>query len=140
MDKIHRVGTYGILLQDEKIALVKKIKGPYEGLLDLPGGAIEFGESSLDALKREIKEELALNTSEIKIYDSYSYLGICKKNIPFKFHHLGIIYKVSLFEPIANAIPEDDWNWYLIDSLALNTLTPFAKKALTSLNDHLYLE
>jgi len=130
--RINRVGAYGLLLQKGKIALVTKIKGPYEGLLDLPGGEIEFGESSSEALKREIQEELAVKAFDLTIYDSYSNLGIFEKDTPFKFHHLGIIYKVNQFTSIEGSISEDIWDWYLIDKLSNGSLTPFAQQALES--------
>ena len=132
MKRINRVGAYGILLQKGNVALVTKIKGPYEGLLDLPGGEIEFGESSSEALKREIQEELALKVFDLTIYDSYSYLGILKKDTPVEFHHLGIIYKINQFSSIEGAISEDVWNWYTVAKLSDVSLTPFAQRALES--------
>lgn len=45
------------------------------GLWDFPGGNVDFGENHLEALKREIKEEVGLDVSEIKpghIYTEYS--------------------------------------------------------------------
>jgi len=38
------VGAYGILIKDGKILLIKKSRGAYKGMYDLPGGGIEFGE------------------------------------------------------------------------------------------------
>ncbi len=37
-------GCYGILTLGDCIALIRKARGPYTGLLDLPGGKPEFGE------------------------------------------------------------------------------------------------
>jgi 8-oxo-dGTP diphosphatase len=48
----------GIFINGNKV-LVAQAKG-YENTF-LPGGHIEFGESSKDALKREIEEELGIN-------------------------------------------------------------------------------
>lgn len=130
MKKISRIGAYGILLRKNKIALVNKMKGPYKGLLDLPGGAIEFGESPLDALKREIKEELALKSTNMVLYNIYSHLGIYKEDVSFEFHHIGIIYQVNVFHSIPNAIAEDSWDWYVKDNLSHDLLTPFAKRVI----------
>lgn len=38
MNRISRLGTYGILVHDSKILLTQKKSGPYKGLWDLPGG------------------------------------------------------------------------------------------------------
>ena len=50
-------GIYGSIIKDGKILLIKKARGPYTGLYDLPGGSQEKGESRLETLKREIMEE-----------------------------------------------------------------------------------
>jgi ADP-ribose pyrophosphatase len=66
MDRISRLGTYGILVHDGKILLTRKKSGPYKGLWDLPGGAIEFGETPDEALKRELLEESALAINQFE--------------------------------------------------------------------------
>jgi len=53
-------GVYGSIIKDGKILLIKKARGPYTGLYDLPGGSQEKGENYSDTLKREIKEETGL--------------------------------------------------------------------------------
>ena len=50
-------GVYGAVIQNGKILLIKKARGPYTGLYDLPGGSQEKDESYFDTLKREFKEE-----------------------------------------------------------------------------------
>ncbi len=50
-------GVYGAVIKDGKILLIKKARGPYTGMYDLPGGSQEHGESYLETLKREIREE-----------------------------------------------------------------------------------
>lgn len=41
------IGAYGIIIRNDKIALVRKARGGYKGKLDLPGGGIEFAENLL---------------------------------------------------------------------------------------------
>lgn len=48
----------GIIIKDNKVLLAKA--SGYANTF-LPGGHIEFGESAINALKREIKEELGIN-------------------------------------------------------------------------------
>lgn len=38
MNKKIYIGVYGIILNEGKILLIKKARGPYKGMYDLPGG------------------------------------------------------------------------------------------------------
>jgi 8-oxo-dGTP diphosphatase len=62
-----RHGAYGVLLQGSRILLSLKKSGPYKGLWGLPGGAIEFGETLEEALKRELLEETALAAAQLEL-------------------------------------------------------------------------
>ena len=52
----------GALVRDEQVLLVHRRpdKHAYPDIWDLPGGVIEAGESELDALARELEEELGV--------------------------------------------------------------------------------
>ena len=45
MKEFKQLGSYGLVINDNKILLIKKSGGPYDGKLDLLGGTIEFCES-----------------------------------------------------------------------------------------------
>lgn len=92
------LGVYGILIEDNKILLIKKKTGPYDGKLDLPGGTIEFKERPTETLKRELLEETGLKVKKYKYYDADSVIvdwNHNNKNI--KVHHIGIFYIISKY-------------------------------------------
>lgn len=62
----------GLLLQEEKILLVKRKYNPYKGYWDLPGGFVEYGENLEMTIKREIKEELNLDISVLGIKNTFN--------------------------------------------------------------------
>ncbi|WP_308419420.1 Nudix family hydrolase [Chitinibacter fontanus] len=64
MRKITRVAA-GILLQpDGQFLMASRPAGkPYAGYWEFPGGKLEAGESALEALKRELQEELGINVT-----------------------------------------------------------------------------
>ena len=50
-------GVYAIIKRNNQILVIRKARGPYTGLYDLPGGTPEDSETPEETLKREIKEE-----------------------------------------------------------------------------------
>jgi len=57
-----RPAVYGVIIEDGKVLLSKQWDG-----YDFPGGGIEIGESIVDALKREVREETGLEVEVGKI-------------------------------------------------------------------------
>jgi 8-oxo-dGTP diphosphatase len=63
-------GIYGCIKKDNSILLIKKARGPYKGMYDLPGGSPEANETNEETFTREIKEETGLDvTSYTKLTD-----------------------------------------------------------------------
>lgn len=110
----HRhLGAYGLIIKDDKILLIKKNSGPYDGLLDLPGGTIEMGEKPHDTLIRELKEEVGINVLEYELFDANSV------NVDWDYddntlvhvHHVGIFYQILKYDgEIKKDIEIDDIN------------------------------
>lgn len=128
--KVSRFGAYGIIIQNERILLAQKKAGPYKGLWDLPGGAIEFGETPEITVRREIQEETALEADQTELLTVLTYYGnFLKDGKDNKIHHIGIIYQVNNTFIIPNRIPEEEILWSLTSEINSENLTPFAKQA-----------
>jgi ADP-ribose pyrophosphatase YjhB (NUDIX family) len=54
------VGVGAIVVSGESVALVKRAHEPLKGQWSLPGGAVEVGETLVEALEREVQEETGL--------------------------------------------------------------------------------
>lgn len=133
------IGVYGIIIKNNKIVLVKKARGGYKGKLDLPGGGIEHTESVEEALERELMEEAGVSILNKELYK------VMDTNIKWEFdkdkyedlHHIGIIYKVDIKENNLKQIPDgldsEGADWYHLDKLSLDNLSPFAKKVVTQI-------
>lgn len=55
------VGVGGVILDGEKVVLVRRGREPLRGEWSLPGGLVEVGEGLADAVRREIAEETGLS-------------------------------------------------------------------------------
>lgn len=137
MERKHtHIGAYGIVTNNKQIILIKKARGGYTGLLDLPGGGIEHTEKPEEALVREIMEEVGITIN------NYQLINILSNNITWKvredlyedLHHLGVIYLVKDTNQNIKTDPDGiDSNgamWYDVDDLEEAMLTPFAKYAV----------
>jgi len=90
------VGAYGILINENKILLIKKSRGAYRGMYDFPGGGIEFNERIEEALKREFIEETGV------ILDNFSFLDYNEHFCDYlseggenrSLHHIAFYFKV----------------------------------------------
>ena len=96
MKEMKHLGAYGLIIKDNKVLLIKKFGGPYNGKLDLPGGTIEFGERPEDALKRELMEEVGIEVVDYQLFDADSVFfdWQVKEDVLAKVHHIGIFFKV----------------------------------------------
>jgi len=79
-----------ILEYKGKILLIKRGQEPEKGKLDFPGGFVDPKESAEDGLKREIKEELNIDVSELKYLGSspnvYKYKDVLYYTCDLFFH------------------------------------------------------
>lgn len=143
MKEYKQLGAYGILVENEKILLIKKVSGPYDGKLDLPGGTIEFGERPCVSLSRELIEEVGIKVVDYQLFDvdSVFFDWQYNENELIKVHHTGVFYKILSYEnEIKNNIEIDSVNddslgaeFYEISKLTKNDLSAIAIMVLEKL-------
>jgi len=81
----------GIIIKNNKFLTVKRGVEPWQGMYGLPGGHVEDNEEKVEALKREIKEEIGL---EVEVNES-DFVGTAKLEWQSKIFEIGF-YKVKI--------------------------------------------
>jgi len=69
---INASGAVACIIENPQgeILLTRRAFEPAKGMLDLPGGFVDLDETAEDAVRREIKEELNLETTSIHYFGS----------------------------------------------------------------------
>jgi len=80
----------GILVEDDKILLIERKKEPFKGLYALPGGFVEYGERTEEAIVREMKEETGLDVRVKRLVGVYS-----DPNRDPRGHTITVVYELE---------------------------------------------
>jgi 8-oxo-dGTP diphosphatase len=118
--------SVGLVLQSNKVLVAKRHHHQHQGgLWEFPGGKIEIGEAPIDALKRELKEEVNIN-----IHSAQQVLNI-KHDYSDKSVEL-IIFQVTEFSGEVRHCEGQEIRW--VDMQELPTIeVPEANKAIVSM-------
>ena len=78
-----------IICFENQFLFLRRAKDPGAGKLDMPGGFVDFGETAEEALRRELREELMIESVELTYFTSapndYLYLNVPYQTLDFYF-------------------------------------------------------
>ena len=89
------VGIGAVIIQDGKIALIKRGNEPSKGKWTIPGGLVELGESLEAAVIRETKEETCLDVENPTLIDVVDNVDLDEQG-KVKYHYVIIDYFVHV--------------------------------------------
>ncbi len=72
---VTKVTVDALIVKEGKIVLIKRRNDPYKDFWALPGGFVEYGERTEEAVVREVKEETGLTCEVVQLAGVYSAPG-----------------------------------------------------------------
>ncbi len=102
--------TAAIIEKDGKILIAKRRKNdPLKDKWEFPGGKIEPNETPEECLRRELQEELGVDTKigEFICSSKYDYSHISIELLVYKVYHLSGEFKANEHEEIKWVAPSD---------------------------------
>lgn len=110
-----QLAVSGAIFRDGKVLLVRRSRSPGKGFYSFPGGRVEFGESLLTALHREVDEETGLR---IEILGLAGWREVLPGAGSGGGHYLIMSFAArwSAREPVLND-EHDDFLWLAPDAL-----------------------
>jgi NAD+ diphosphatase len=112
-----------IIEYESKVLVITRANEPKAGMLDLPGGFAEYGESIEEALKREVREELGIIIKNPRYLTSqpniYIYRGV-------EYRTIDVIFTCRITNPAVIKYDRDEVAGIRFFELAQIPLDKFA--------------
>ena len=121
MIKRFNVRVYGILIQNNRLLINEElIKG--RKIIKLPGGGLDWGEGTIDCLKREWKEELDLDIDVLNHFYTTDFFQVSAYD---DSQVISIYYLVDavVSEVITNHVPNERTYWVGLKDISADTFT-----------------
>jgi mutator protein MutT len=115
MEQKQLIVVRALIQHGDDILLLKRLnnKSTHANKYELPGGKLEYKETPIQAIDRELQEEIGRSISNLSLYDVYSYACFDK-------HVVGICYKAKVseqFEPLLNSEEHSTFSWASLDKI-----------------------
>jgi ADP-ribose pyrophosphatase YjhB (NUDIX family) len=117
------VGIGAVIIQEGKIALIKRGNEPSKGKWTIPGGLVELGENLETAVIRETKEETLLDVENPQLIDVVDNVDLDEQG-KIKYHYVIIDYLVHVKAGnIQAASDAEELRWVPFDEVETYNLT-----------------
>lgn len=94
------VGVGAIITDGPRVLLVRRGREPSQGLWSIPGGVLELGESMIDGIRREVREEVGLNVRVLEVVEVLERI-ISDGNGEIEYHYVLVDY---ICEPLKGTL------------------------------------
>ncbi len=115
--KSPKIAVDSLIVKGNKIVLLNRAIEPFKGMLDFPGGFVEYGETVEHAVVREAEEETGLKVKIKEILGVYS-----EKSRDPRFHALTIAFIAEHIGGKLKGSFEGEPKWYDLDKINFKDL------------------
>ena len=111
------LGVGAIIVLGERILLVQRCNPPLKGEWSIPGGLVETGETTREAIVREVREETGLEIEIVKLAEVFERI-VRDRNSRVQYHFVLIDYLCRAIAGEAHAGSDvSDVRWVKTDQL-----------------------
>jgi 8-oxo-dGTP diphosphatase len=111
------VGTRGVLL-------ARRDKDPGKGLWSIPGGGVEIGESQIESVIREVKEETGVDCEVLELISTSDLITKNDADV-IEYHFILNHYMTkAITQKIQPEYPEGEVGWFHPDKLPSDMASP----------------
>ena len=99
------VGVGAVVWRGDRVLLIRRGKPPRAGQWSLPGGAQQLGETLLEAMTREVREETGLIVEGIQLLTTVDLIER-EPDGRVRYHYTLVDFTAEA--PVGEAVPGDD--------------------------------
>ena len=130
------VGVGGVVIRENKALLIRRAAEPLKGQWSIPGGALELGETLLEGVRRELREETGLDVLVLDLIEVFERImhdppeaNAGRPDPRYHFVIVDYLCEAPHGEPVAGS-DVTDLAWAGEEHLAQYNLTPTATRIL----------
>lgn len=118
------LGVGAIIMNGDNVLLVRRANPPLQGQWSLPGGLVETGETTQEAVVREVLEETGLQIAPVKLVEVFERI-LRDDQGQVEYHFVLIDYLCRVTSGDAHAASDvTDVRWAKLDELASLAVAP----------------
>ena len=112
-----RAGVGAVVFKGESILLIKRGQEPNKGLWTVPGGLIQLGEYSRDAIIQEIREECSIDINLLNVIDCFDFIDIATSK-KIKYHYIVLEFLAEYMAGDVKAQSDaQSADWFSLDQI-----------------------
>ncbi|MGH9686355.1 MAG: NUDIX hydrolase [Candidatus Acidiferrales bacterium] len=124
------VGVGGVIISNGRVLLIKRGSPPLEGQWSIPGGLLEVGETLMEGVRRELREETAIEVRPLDLIEVFERIELDGSG-KSRYHFVVLDYLCQALGGEARAGSDvTDVAWATAEELAEYSLSSTATRVI----------